>query len=146
MGRMPRILRTRCPIVGLERLISSGLECVDRQQSVLDRKQAGVDAARRTDLCVDVLDVIAGVFGEITSRPAISLLDSPRDTSRSTSTSRAVSPAGRSRRWPTGWPAASSTASTASPSSRPAPASRRNSAAAVSASRSARCGRGSRIA
>ena len=62
----------------------------------------------------------ATVFGEITSRAAISLFDSPRASSRSTSTSRAVSPAGPSRRRGTRWPAAASTASTASPSRRPA--------------------------
>ena len=39
---------------------------------------------------------LRAVFGEITSRAAISLLDSPRATSRSTSISRAVSPAGPS--------------------------------------------------
>ena len=46
------------------------------------------------------------VFGEITSRSAISLFDSPRASSLSTSTSRGVSPAGPSRRRGTRWPAA----------------------------------------
>ena len=58
--------------------------------------------------------------GEITSRAAISLLVRPRASSRRTSISRAVSPAGPVRRRDVRWPAAASTASTASASSRPA--------------------------
>jgi hypothetical protein len=46
------------------------------------------------------------VFGEIDSRRAISLFESPRASSRNTSTSRGVSPAGPSRRLTTRWPAA----------------------------------------
>src|SRR5207247_2041832 len=41
---------------------------------------------------------LATVFGEITSRSAISLFESPRASSLRTSTSRGVSPAGPSRR------------------------------------------------
>ena len=65
------------------------------------------------------------VFGEIDSRCAISLFESPRASSRSTSTSRGVSPAGPSRRRGTRWPAAPSTASTASRVERPGCAARR---------------------
>ena len=73
------------------------------------------------------------VFGEMTSRAAISLFDSPCASSRSTSTSRGVSPAGPSRRRWTRCPAAARTASTASASSRPDFASARSAAAASSA-------------
>src|SRR6266849_7510485 len=55
---------------------------------------------------------LPAVFGEITSRAAISLFDRPCARSLSTSTSRVVSPAGPSRRRGTRCPAALSTAST----------------------------------
>src|SRR2546425_935001 len=70
---------------------------------------------------------LPAVLGEIKSRFAISMLDSPRATSVSTSTSRAVSPDGPERRRGTRWPAAPRTASAASPSSRPAVTSARSS-------------------
>ena len=107
-----------------------GIHQVD-EQAVPGGEQAGERAVGDADLGVDVLHVVARRLAEITSCAAICRFDSPRATSRSTSTSRAVSPAGHVRRRRTRWPAARSTASTASPSSRPARTSARSWAAAL---------------
>ena len=72
---------------------------------MLHREEARARAVRDADLRVDVLDVVAAVFGVITSCAAISLFDIPRASRPSTSTSRAVRPAGPSRRRPTRCPA-----------------------------------------
>ena len=86
------------------------------EQAVLDGEQArGRPGSSRRSSCRCARCGCATVLGAITSSLAISLLDQPRATSRSTSISRAVRPAGPSRRRPTRWPAANSTASTASP-------------------------------
>ena len=61
---------------------------------------------------------LATVLGEITSASAIFRLERPRASSFRTSTSRSVRPAGPPRRRGTRWPAAPSTASTASASRR----------------------------
>ena len=84
--------------------------------------------------------------GEITSRSAISLFESPRASSLSTSTSRGVRPAG-----PRGAAGRGARPRRGRPRRprrprRPALTSARSSAAASSAERAGRCGRGSRIA
>ena len=74
---------------------------------MLDREHHGAGPAGGADLGVDVLDMVAAVFGVITSRPAICLLDRPRASRITASTSRAVSPARASRRRGSRCPAAS---------------------------------------
>ena len=95
-------------------------------QPVPHGEQTRPCAVRDADLRVDVLDVVARPSSaRSTSRSAISWFESPSATSRSTSTSRDGEAGGPVTAPPYRWPAARSTASTASPSSRPAVTSAR---------------------
>ena len=97
---------------------------------MLHREQARSARGGRVDLRVDVLDVVADRLRRDHELRRDLLVRVPRASSLSTSTSRWVSPAGPSRRRATRWPAAPSTASTASASRRPALTSERSSPAA----------------
>ena len=87
------------------------------QQAVLHREQArGGAASRRRSWRRCARRGCRRSSARSRAAAAICLLESPRASSRRTSTSRGVSPAGPSRRRGTRWPAAPSTASTASAS------------------------------
>ncbi len=122
---------------------AGGISVLD--EAALQGVEGGAGPGGDADLGIEVLDVVVGGLGRDVELPGGFLCRRPAAISRSTSISRGVSPAGRSaapRR--DGWPAAASTASTASGQSLPSRTAARSFAAAAASLSAGRCGRASR--